>query len=145
MTVSPIPQGFQALCPYMMVQNANRTLVWLKEVLGAEVRGISEGPNGIIMNAEIKVGDSMMMLSDCRDHTPRPATIYMYVKNCDELYHKAIAAGATMISEPADMFYGDRHGGVTDPGGNQWWFATHIEDVSGEEVTRRAAAFYKRG
>ena len=142
MSVKKIPQGYQALCPYVTVPNAARVITFLQAAFGAEVRGRSDNDAGQVLNSELRIGNSMMMVSDCRDHLARPTTIYMYVEDCDAVYARAVAAGAVSIMPPTDMFYGDRHGGVTDPGGNQWWVATRIEDVSADEVSRRAAAFY---
>jgi len=97
--------------------------------------------SGKIQHAEVKVGNSMLMLGGARgEWTARPGNFYLYVEDVDAVYKKAIAAGGKSISEPANQFYGDRHGGVTDSQGNGWWIATHIEDVSPEELERRAKA-----
>ena len=81
------------------------------------------------------------MMGQGSDQWPAmPASLYLYVPNVNELFRQAVAAGGKSLMEPADMFYGDRHGGLTDPNGNVWWIATHIEDVSDEEIARRAAA-----
>jgi uncharacterized glyoxalase superfamily protein PhnB len=121
-----IPKGYQAVCPYMTCRGADRALQFMVEVLGAEVVEIHKTPDGRIMNAEVKVRDSMLMLADSREQEPRPGTIYMYADDCDELYAQSIKAGATSIRPPEDMPYGDRHGGVVDPGGNHWWFASRL-------------------
>lgn len=96
--------------------------------------------DGTIQHAEVKIGDSIVMLAEaCDPWKPRPSMLYLYVNDVDATYQRAIEAGATSLREPATHFYGDRSGGVEDPTGNHWWIATHVEDVSPEELQRRAA------
>lgn len=96
-------------------------------------------------HAEVQIGDSVAMISDTSAQSkPMPGMLYAYVPDVDATYKRALAAGATPIMEPADQFYGDRHGGVRDVAGNQWWIATHIEGVLPEELRRRAEACYKK-
>jgi PhnB protein len=101
-------------------------------------------PDGRIGHAEMRVGDSIVMLADSStaegSGEPMPATVMTYVEDADATYGKALEAGATSLREPADQFYGDRSAGVVDPFGNHWWFNTHVEDVSPEEAARRAQA-----
>ncbi|MFN3327089.1 MAG: VOC family protein [Bryobacteraceae bacterium] len=102
------------------------------------------GPDGAVMHAEVKVGDSRVMLGGARkEWGAMPGVLCVYVEDADAVYRKAIEAGGTSIKESADQFYGDRHGGVKDPAGNMWWIATHIEDVPEEEMRRRAAEWAK--
>jgi uncharacterized glyoxalase superfamily protein PhnB len=98
-------------------------------------------PDGSIMHAEVRIGDSVVMLADAapKDST-FPAMIHLYIEDTDAAYRRALDAGAISLREPADQFYGDRSGGVKDRFGNHWWLATHIEDVSPEELQRRAEA-----
>ena len=96
-------------------------------------------PDGNIMHAEIKIGDSMVMLGECRDQSPMNAMIYLYVKDTDKLYNQANKAGAESIMAPTNQFYGDRNAGVKDPCGNQWWIGTHVENVSPKEIQKRMA------
>ena len=99
------------------------------------------GPGGAIMHAEMRIGDTMVMLSDATpENPPMPIMIHLYVEDADRVYKRALAAGASSLREPADQFYGDRSAGVKDAFGNQWWLATHIEDVSPQELQKRAAA-----
>jgi PhnB protein len=92
----------------------------------------------LVMHASLRIGDSMLMLSDARDTWPaQPTGIYLYVPNVDELYQQAMQAGAESIRAPRDEFYGDRMAGIKDPSGNTWWIATHIEDVTEAEMDRR--------
>ncbi len=145
-TVRPIPEGYHTITPYLIADDAGRLLDFLVAGLGAEILFRSTSPDGRLGHCEIRIGDSRLMLSGSRPEYPaKPCALYLYVEDCDALYAQAITAGARSISEPADMFYGDRHGGVTDPSGNQWWIATHIEDVSPEELARRDAERSKAG
>ena len=94
------------------------------------------------MHAQMKIGDSIIMLSDARaEWMPMPCMFYLYVNDTDATYARAMKAGGKSLREPATQFYGDRSGGVQDPCGNQWWIATHVEDVSPEEMEKRAAEF----
>jgi PhnB protein len=98
-------------------------------------------PGGAVLHAEVRIGDSMLMLTDGGgDWKPMPAALYLYVNDADATYQRALTAGATSVMEPVTQFYGDRHGGVKDPSGNIWWIATHVEDVSPEELRKRAEA-----
>jgi uncharacterized glyoxalase superfamily protein PhnB len=118
-------------------------LDFLKQAFGAELtHPPMTKPDGTVGHAEVKIGDSRIMMGDASGSKSgaMPAVLYLYVPDCDALYRRALQAGATSISEPADQFYGDRHGGIMDPSGNQWWIATHKEDVSHEEMVKRAQA-----
>ncbi len=141
MAVQPIPDGFHTVTPYLIVEGASKLLDFVKSAFGAEEISRHDGPEGKIMHAQFKIGDSIIMASDAReDYPPMPAMMYLYVTDCDATYRQAIAAGATSLMEPTDQFYGDRHGGVLDPVGNQWWISTHVEDVTPEEIQRRQGA-----
>ena len=137
MRTDPIPSGFHAVTPYLMVDGVERLIQFLGEVFGAEVKSLTRHPDGSVMHASVQVRDSMLMMSDGRPQWPAvPASFYCYVPNVDELYQRALAAGGTSLTTPADQVYGDRMGGVKDPTGNTWWLATHIRDVSDEEIER---------
>jgi PhnB protein len=141
MAVKPIPEGYRALTPYLVVHGANRLLEFMKQAFQAEVVFSMPAPDGTIGHAEVKIGDSMLMLGEASARWPAmPAALYLYVPDCDAVYRRALEAGAVSIMEPADQFYGDRHGGVRDASGNIWWLATHKEDVPPDEIARRAAA-----
>ncbi len=141
MSVNPIPENFHTITPYMVIEGAAKLLEFMEQAFSAQVLSRSDGPGGKIMNAEIKIGDSMLMIADSRDdHQPMPSSIYLYVEDTDSIYSKALNAGATSLMEPADQFYGDRNAGIKDPSGNHWWIATHIEDVSPEEMEKRMHA-----
>ncbi|CAN5371059.1 hypothetical protein BH18THE2_BH18THE2_33350 [soil metagenome] len=96
-------------------------------------------PDGTIGHAEVRLGDSVIMVSDAQgeEYKPMQSGIHLYVEDCDSIYKRALEAGATSIMEPADQFYGDRSAGVKDQFGNRWWIATHKEDLSKEEIAKR--------
>jgi len=141
MAVKPIPDGYHTVTPYLTVDDPGAVIDFLKKAFDAQETYAMRDANGKVRHAEVKVGNSMLMLGGAQgEWTARPGNFYLYVEDVDAVYKKAIAAGGKSISEPANQFYGDRHGGVTDSQGNGWWIATHIEDVSPEELERRAKA-----
>jgi uncharacterized glyoxalase superfamily protein PhnB len=140
MAVKPIPEGYRSVTPYLVLQNASAFIDFAKQALEAEERMRMPQPDGKIGHAELTIGDSVVMLSDASaEFPPMPAMIHLYVEDADATYKRAIAAGASSVREPADQFYGDRSAGVKDAFGNQWYFATHVEDVSPEEMEKRMA------
>ena len=144
MAVKPIPAGYHAITPYLVVENASRLIEFLEKAFGAEVEHQTIDKAGTVRHADIRIGDSHLMLSEANPQWPATAAaIYLYVTDCDATYKRAVAAGGTSIMELTNMFYGDRHGGVKNPTGNTWWIATHIEDIPGDELARRAAAMMK--
>ncbi len=142
MTVKPIPDGYQTVTPYLVVKGAAQLIDFLKEAFGAEQTFRVDGPGGTVGHAEVRIGGSMIMLGDASqaDSEPTNTSIHLYVGDTDAVYKRALAAGATSVREPQDQFYGDRSAGVKDAFGNQWWIATHVEDVPPDEMQRRAAA-----
>jgi PhnB protein len=145
MAVKPIPEGYHAVTPYLVAERAGKLVDFLKQAFGAEETFRMAAPDGSIMHAEIKIGDSMLMLGEASEQwKPMPCALYLYLKDSDAVYKRALQAGGTSIMEPADQFYGDRHGGVKDPSGNTWWIATHKEDVSPEELKKRSEEFMKQ-
>ena len=139
MAVKPVPDGYHSVQPYFMVRGAKGLLEFVKKVFNAtEVENMS-APDGTIMHAELKIGDSIIMLADARDpHQPTTAALSVYVPDVDATYKRALAAGGTSTMEPANQFYGDRQGGVKDQFGNVWWISTVVEDVPKEEFMKRA-------
>ena len=145
MAAKPIPDGFHTVTPYLLASGVPKLIEFLKKAFDAEVVQCMAQPDGTVMHAQVKIGDSMVMMGDPRGKCePQQTSLYLYVPDCDALYKQAVEAGGESIQEPADMFYGDRHGGIKDPVGNTWWIATHIEDVSPEECGRRAEAQAKQ-
>ena len=144
MAVKPIPDGFHTVTPYLVVQGVSKLIDFLKQAFEAKEIERHSRPDGSIMHAQVQIGDSMVMMGEAMgEFQPMPAMIYVYVNDTDAVYKRALQAGATSVMEPADQFYGDRNAGVKDQCGNQWWIATHIEDVSPEELAKRAAAQMK--
>lgn len=145
MSVKPIPDGYNTATPYLVVEGASKLIDFLKQAFMATEIYRMTRPDGKVGHAEVKIGDSVIMLGDMGGKwKSMPSSIYLYVPNIDATYRQALEAGAISLMEPADQFYGDRSAGVRDPFGNHWFIATHIEDVSAEELTRREQAFLKK-
>lgn len=136
--MSYIPEGSPTVTPYLAVKGVAALIDFLTLVFDAKELDRLALPDGRIMNASVSIGNSRVMMGDPGDRSPEPAMLYVYVPDCDAVYAKAIAAGAASIMAPADMFYGDRTAAFQDASGNKWWAATHREDVSNEELLRRA-------
>ena len=146
MAVKPVPEGYHTLTPYLVVRGADKTIEFLKKAFGAEVPfEPMMRPDGKIMHADLKIGDSHVMISEASEqHPAMPCMVHVYVPNVDAVYQRAVAAGGMSSMEPADQFYGDRGSGVKDPSGNYWYIATHKEDVPMPELKKRADAMYKQ-
>jgi PhnB protein len=142
MSVKPIPNGYQTVIPYLLVEGAAELITFLTTAFDAKVRQRLDRPNGSIMHVELQIGDSVVMLGEpMAEFGPMPSSIYLYVEDCDAIYNRALQAGAASVMQPTDMPHaGERYGGVRDASGNLWWIATHIEDVSPEEQARRVKA-----
>ena len=147
--VKPIPDGFHSVTPYLYERNAAEAIDFYKAVFGAVEILRMPGPGGKIMHAEISIGDSRVMLADENPQMNAlgplsvggaASSFYVYVEDVDSVVRKAEAEGATLTRPVKDQFYGDRSGSFADPFGYTWSVATHIEDVSPEEVGRRAVA-----
>ena len=147
--VKPIPEGYHTATPYLIVKDAAHAIEFYKKAFGATELMRMPGTGGKIGHAEIKIGDSPIMLADevpgMGFRSPEslggsPISILLYVEDVDVVFSEALAAGAKVQRPVADQFYGDRTGGVTDPFGHVWYIATHKEDVSPEEMKKRAAA-----
>ena len=142
----PVPKGFHTVTPYITAQHADKVIAFMQQAFGAEFdHEPMKRPDGSLMHATLRIGDSMVMIAQATESAhAMPASLYLYLPNVDATYQLAIKAGATSVMEPADQFYGDRCGGVKDSAGNQWFLATHIEDVQVGELKRRAAEFFKK-
>ena len=147
MAVQPVPEGYHTVTPYLAVDDASAAIDFYERAFGAKERVRMLGPDGKIGHAELEIGDSHVMLSDpFPQFTPRPPKelggtsvgVFVYVDNVDELVQQAVDAGATLMMEPDDMFWGDRFGSVMDPFGHSWQIATHVEDVPPEEMAKRS-------
>ncbi|HEX9444295.1 MAG TPA: VOC family protein [Candidatus Binatia bacterium] len=145
MAAKPIPEGYHTVTPCLVAEGAAKLIDFLKQAFGAEERFRMARPDGGVMHAEVKIGDSMVMLGDANEQwKAMPGVIYLYVDDADAVYRRALDAGAASVMAPVDQFYGDRHGGVKDFAGNLWWIGTHKEDVPPDELKRRAEAFMKQ-
>jgi PhnB protein len=141
MAVKSIPDRYHTVTPYLVVRNVSDLIDFLKQVFEVEELERFHRPDGSITHAEVRIGDSVVMMGEASgDFAPVPVMLHVYLEDSDAAYRRALAAGATSLQEPADQFYGDRTAGVKDAFGNQWWLATHVEDVSPEEMRRRAEA-----
>lgn len=139
MSVKPIPDGYHTVTPYLTVQGTDKLLAFVKAGFGAEETVRMPRDDGSIGHAEVRIGDSVVMMGDASEQwSPMPTSIHLYVDDCDGTYQRALEAGGTSVQEPTDQFYGDRMAGVRDPVGNMWWIATHVEDLSEEEIGKRA-------
>lgn len=152
--VKPIPEGYGAVTPYLIVDGAARAIEFYKQAFGAEETFRMEGPGGRVGHAEIKIGDSHLMLADehpemgargPRSFGGSPISLALYVEDVDATVSRAVEAGAKLTRPVANQFYGDRTGGLEDPFGHAWYVATHVEDVSEEEMKKRAAAAHQGG
>jgi PhnB protein len=149
MAVKPIPEGYHTLTTYLAVDNAPEAIEFYKRAFGAQEHVRMETPDGKIGHAELKIGDSLIMLSEpFPQSSTRPskelgatsASVFMYHEDVDAVVKKAVDEGATLTSEVEDQFWGDRFGTVTDPFGHVWSIATHVEDLSPEEIAERGKA-----
>ena len=137
----PVPQGYHSVTPFLIVDGALKLIEFMKRTFNAEDEETVRGPDGRIAHAELRIGDSVVMLSDSTAKYPPVASqVYVYLEDVDKAYLRALDAGGVSLQEPADQFYGDRNAGVRDPTGSAWWIATHVEDVSPEELERRIKA-----
>lgn len=143
---SAIPSGYHSVTPYLIVRGAAKAIDWYREAFRAEEMFRMDGPGGTITHAEIKIGDSVLMLAD--EHPDvgargpqsiggTPVGLMIYMADCDAVFARATKAGATVERPLADHFYGDRSGSIVDPFGHKWTIATHVEDVSPEEMAQR--------
>ena len=145
---SPVPQGHHTAAPYLVVDDANGAIAFYGKAFGAQELFRMPGPDGKIMHAEVLIGDSPIMLCDENPETgarsPKafkgsPVSVFLYVPDVDALFAKAVAAGATVVVPVTDMFWGDRYAQLVDPYGHAWQIATHVEDVSPQEMEARMA------
>jgi PhnB protein len=145
-----VPEGYHTVTPHLVLDNAAQALEWYKKALGAEEISRSTGPDGKIMHAELRIGDSRIMMNDVMvgkgpaAYGGSPAALWLYVEDCDALFNRAVAAGAKVTVPMADQFWGDRCGGISDPEGYTWSIATRKEDLTRAEMEQRAAEFFKQ-
>lgn len=147
--VSPIPKGFHSVTPYLVINGAAKAIDYYKKVFGATEVFRMDGPDGKVGHAELQIGDSRIMLADENPNMGQgsisasslgatPVSLYLYVPDVDRVVERAVAAGAKTLKPVEDQFYGDRSGFLQDPFGHLWGIATHVEDVSPQEMEERA-------
>jgi PhnB protein len=143
-----IPKGYHSVTPYLVIKGAAEAIEYYKKVFGATETVRMPGPNGTVGHAELKIGNSHIMLADenpgmGQGHASAttigasPVSLYVYIKDVDKVFERAVAEGATVLKPVQDQFYGDRSGFLRDPFGHLWGIATHVEDVSPEEMKER--------
>ena len=146
MAVKRVREGYHTLTPYLAVDDARKAIEFYKRAFGATERGVMTGPNDMIAHAELEIGDSLIMLSDpfpqASVKPPKEVggttqAVFVYVEDVDEVVQQAVDAGATVTMPVEDQFWGDRYGKVADPFGHEWQIATHVEDLSPDEIAKR--------
>ncbi|WP_323113570.1 VOC family protein [Pseudomonas guariconensis] len=152
MAVKPIPEGQHSITPYLAINDAAKAIEFYKKAFGAVEMFRLDAPGGRVGHAELKIGDSSVMLGDPCDMeggltssqklAGAAVGLHLYVEDCDKVYAQALAAGATQVYEVKDQFYGDRSGTLKDPFGNMWFVSTHKEDLTPEEIRDRAAKMF---
>jgi uncharacterized glyoxalase superfamily protein PhnB len=147
-----IPDGFHTITPYLRVRSGRDAIAFYKKAFAAEEVYVLPGPDGSVMHAELKIGDSRLMLGEeCKEWgmlSPQSlggngSGLHLYVEDVDASFKRAVDAGCTVKMPPADMFWGDRYGKVTDPFGHEWSIGTHIEDLAPDEIARRGVEAMK--
>lgn len=142
--VPAVPEGYQTVIPYLVVAGAAKMLDFLRDAFGAEETRRFAKPDGAVGHAEVRIGESVIMLADaCPEFPATSAGIHLYLPEVDTVYERALRAGAVSLQPPKDQFYGDRSAVVRDARGNWWCIATHVEDLSDEEMQRRVEATAK--
>ena len=150
--VKPIPEGYATVTPYLVVRGAERAIEFYKKAFGAEERARMPGPGGLLVHAEVKIGNSIVMLCDEMPGMERwvspeslngtTAALHLYVTDVDAAFQRAVGAGATVSMPLMDAFWGDRYGKLTDPFGHEWSLATHQHDYTAEEIEKNAESFF---
>ena len=149
--VKAIPDGYHVITPYLVVDDGAAAIEFYTRAFGARERYRMPGPDGKVMHAELQIGDSVVMLADENPEQGAPSpkrlggctsSLLVYVEDVDAAFQKALDEGATELFPVTDMFWGDRFGKLSDPFGQQWSLATHVEDVTPEQMEERAAAAF---
>jgi uncharacterized glyoxalase superfamily protein PhnB len=150
-SVKAIPDGYHVVTPYLVVEGAAQAIEFYSRAFGAQELYRMPGPDGSVIHAEFRIGDSNVMIADASPQmgskSPKelggsPASLLLYVENVDAAFQQAVDAGATVVAPVADMFWGDRYGKVEDPFGHAWSLATHMEDLTPEQMAERMEAAF---
>jgi PhnB protein len=142
MSIKPIPEGFRAITPYLFAQGASQLIEFISAAFEGALISQQKRPDGAIMHASMRIGDSMLMLADPTPaFGPMPTSIYLYVADSDAVYRRALNSGGISVFPMMTLPSGERYGGVKDPCGNIWWVATHVEDVPPDEQERHWKEF----
>lgn len=145
MAVKPIPEGYHTVTPFLTVRDAAGAIEFYERAFGAKSRGVMKGPDGKVMHAELQIGDSIIMLSDefpeygalsPQSLPGSPAGLHIYVEDADAAFDRAVKAGAQVEAPVMEQFWGDRYGRLKDPYGHKWSIATHVKDLSMDEMNR---------
>ena len=150
--VKPVPERYHTLTPNLVVQNAAAAIDFYKKAFGATEIERFPGPDGKVMHAELKIGDSVIFVNDAMGKlaasaeagASNPMYLHLYVPDADTIFNRAVTAGARVEMPLQNMFWGDRYGKLTDPFGQQWGIATHVEDVAREDLPRRQQEFFAK-
>ena len=141
MAVNPIPEGHRSVTPYLIVNDADALLKFVRTAFDARVVEEARRPDGALMHADVAIGDSHVMMGQANEQWHATSgSILLYVPDADATYEAALRAGGRSVQEMTTKFYGDRSGGIVDPAGVTWWISTHVEDVTPEEMQRRMRA-----
>lgn len=143
--VQAIPDGFHTVTPFLVVDEASKLISFMKKAFNGKMTSTFNYDDGKVMHATVRLGDSEIMIADAMDQFPAGmAKLYIYVDDVDATYKQASSAGGISLREPTDEFYGDRSAGIKDAWGNEWWIATHTEDVGAEEMKKRQKEFMNK-
>ncbi|HVT08263.1 MAG TPA: VOC family protein [Polyangia bacterium] len=141
--VKAVPEGYHTVTPFLNVDGAREAIAFYKKAFGAEERGVMPTPDGKVMHAEIKIGDSVIMIADAIMNPATKSSLHLYVNDVDAAWKQATAAGCQVEMPLADQMWGDRWGMLSDRWGNRWGLATHKEDVARDEMKRRMDEMFK--
>jgi uncharacterized glyoxalase superfamily protein PhnB len=146
-----VPEGFHTVTPHLILDNCAQAIDWYKKALGVEEANRAVGPDGKILHSELRIGDSRVFVNDAMmgGKGPKaiggsPASLWLYVEDCDAVFNRAVGGGAQVRMPLADQFWGDRSGTLEDPHGYQWTIATHKEDLTPAEMEQRQTQFFKQ-
>jgi uncharacterized glyoxalase superfamily protein PhnB len=144
MAIKPIPDGYQNVIPYLVIPNPKELIDFAQKVMNAKLLEKMDTPDGSIMHAEIRIGDSVVMMGQSSDQYPPQSTmLHVYLEDIDAAYERSLKAGAVSMKVPQNQFYGDRTAMVKDTNDIYWNFSTHVEDVTPEEMRRRSEEYNK--